>query len=274
MSKTIQWAHEYAKRGRAIFPVQPNGKAPLAGSNGLKDACSDPEQVEPRWRHREDCNIAIATGRMSAFFAVDIDPDSGGLGTITKLMDEHGPFPETTRVTTPRGGYHLYFNYPDHGEVGTGANVLGPGVDVRGDGGYVVCPPSSIDDRAYVFANDVPMADAPNWLLQLVMKVETEFAAPIIGQIADGERNVRLTSLAGTMRDRGCEAEEIMALIEVSNRLRCEPILFDRELRAIVKSVMKYEPGDAWYATGDAEDEQADKWVEAQSNMIGDWETD
>jgi hypothetical protein len=96
-------------------------------------------------------------------------------------------------------------------------------------------------------------------------------AAPVSTFIPDGQRNVALTSLAGTVRGRGCEADEILALLMVANQKRCRPPLPDREVRAIVQSVMRYQPDQAWWAVGDAQDAADDAWAEAQSSAIKEW---
>ena len=85
-------------------------------------------------------------------------------------------------------------------------------------------------------------------------------ADAILGPIAGGSRNTKLASLAGTVRRRGCEFEEIFALIRATNRLRCKPPLDEGEVRNIAKSVSGYRPEDAWRFEGDIADAAADAW--------------
>jgi Bifunctional DNA primase/polymerase, N-terminal len=73
---------------------------------------------------------------------LDVDADDGGLESLTKLEREGVPVPRTARTRTGGGGIHVYFRYPSETEIRNSAGLLGPGLDVRGEGGYVVVPPS------------------------------------------------------------------------------------------------------------------------------------
>lgn len=90
---------------------------------------------------------------------------------------------------------------------------------------------------------------------------ERRFAEPVVGAIEDGGRNVALTRIAGKMRDFGCGESGIYAMLSAENAERCDPPLTDPEVRAIIKSVMKYPPGKAWWAVGEAEDAAAEAWM-------------
>ncbi len=112
--------------------------------------------------------IGLATGARSGVFVVDLDvkPALGidGLESLAAL----GEMPPTRSVRTPTGGWHLYFRWPGF-KVQNSASKLGPGIDVRGDGGYVVLPDSPHKKGGrYEFFGDpeTPIADAPPWLLE------------------------------------------------------------------------------------------------------------
>lgn len=115
--------------------------------------------------------------------------------------------------------------------------------------------PGGVADVMAAFAVEPPAA-------------ERRFAEPVVGTISDGGRNVKLTSLAGTMRDRGCEGDEIYALLQVANEKRCDPPLRDGEVRRIVESVLRYPVGRAWWAASEAEDAAATAWAEAQDAAV------
>ena len=125
---------------------------------------------------RRRSNIAVATGRASGVFVLDVDPRSGGDESLAALVARYGPLPDTWQTLTPSQGVHWWFAWPGLPEGVTIGNVssgpegglLGPGLDVRGDGGYVVVPPSSRGVLgAYVWeASSIPgePAPAPEWV--------------------------------------------------------------------------------------------------------------
>jgi putative DNA primase/helicase len=117
------------------------GKHPRI-SGGCKAASNDPEVVHHWWSTWPDANIGIATGREAGIFVLDVDEKSGGPASLAELEARHGPLPATLRSTTGGGGFHLYFRYPADGRIPNSTSRVGPGLDVRGDGGYVVAPPS------------------------------------------------------------------------------------------------------------------------------------
>ena len=136
-------AMEYIKMGLAVFPLEERGKRPIT-RNGCKDATTDAAQVKAWWQQYPESNIGIATGsRSGGIFVIDLDVDEDrGIDGYHMLEDwqrENGRFPDTWTAITGRGGYHLYFKYDS--EVRNRAGII-DGVDIRGEGGYVVAPPS------------------------------------------------------------------------------------------------------------------------------------
>lgn len=130
--------------GWACFRLRPNSKLP-ATAHAFHDATTDSAQVVDEWTRHPDANVAIATGAVSGLVVIDVDP--GGDETIEALKRTIGPLPPTLVALTPRGA-HAYFRHPGV-EVRCSAGRLGPGVDVRADGGYVVAPPSRIHAAEY-----------------------------------------------------------------------------------------------------------------------------
>lgn len=136
-------AIEYAKKGFAVFPLKYRDKVPLT-RNGCKDATTDAAQIKAWWQKYPNANIGLATGSVSQNVFVidlDIDEDRGidGYHSLEDWQREHGDFPETWTAITGRGGYHLY--YRGNGKIKNRAGII-DGVDIRGNGGYVVAPPS------------------------------------------------------------------------------------------------------------------------------------
>ena len=119
---------------RPVNPCDHPGKHPCT-PNGVKDATNDRTIIKEWWRRWPDANIGIATGRTSGIFVLDVDGNAGK-ESLTELQAEHGRLPKTVTVQTGKGR-HRYFRC-DGARVGNSAGRLGKGIDVRGDGGYVV----------------------------------------------------------------------------------------------------------------------------------------
>ncbi|MDP8974102.1 MAG: bifunctional DNA primase/polymerase [Actinomycetota bacterium] len=134
-------ALSYARRGIPVFPCEPGGKRPLT-YNGFFDATTDIGRVKDWWDRWPDANVGVPTGKGSGLLVLDVDPRDGGPESLAALERENGPLPETARARTGGGGVHVFFRYPAEKEVRNSAGWLGPGLDVRGEGGYVVVPPS------------------------------------------------------------------------------------------------------------------------------------
>lgn len=150
-----------------------SGKHP-ATRNGLLAATTDESTLRTIWGNRRHLNVGIATGAVSGVFVVDIDGIEG-MESIRSLEATHGRLPTTYRVSTPRGGFHLYFKYPEKKVISV--NGKWKNVDVKGEGGYVVAPPSlHIRGKRYFIADEdkgLPIAEAPQWLLDEVCSVRT-----------------------------------------------------------------------------------------------------
>jgi hypothetical protein len=188
-----------------------------------------------------DANIGIATGGGRA--VLDIDLRNGGDGALASLEAAHGrELPGTAKVATGGGGWHHYFAAP----AGTRSRDLAPGVELKGEGSYVVAPPSlHASGREYVWIHDGERADAPAWLLEAGQQRRNGSAPPVEEAIPEGQRNSKLLSLAGSMRRRGMGPAEIEAALEVTNTQRCQPPLDADEVRRIAGSVQRYDPEES-----------------------------
>ncbi len=216
--------------------------------HGVLDATTDERVIRSWWGKWPDANIGLATGERSGIVVVDIDPRHGGNESLSTLIAEHGPLPETVEVLTGGGGRHLYFVSPNGGITNKGGIV--PGIDVRGSGGYVATVPSTHrSGRSYLWElssrpDEISIADLPDWLLTLIRT-----AGPSLPQITladtripEGQRNSRLASLGGAMRRRGAGLKAIEAGLVAENEDKCEPPLSEFEVLRIARSVARYEP--------------------------------
>lgn len=145
-------------------------KTPLT-PNGFKGATRFPRIIERWWSDWPNAAVGLPTGEKTGFFALDIDNKPGGANGfdwLSEMEAEHGPLPDTARVTSPNGGLHIYFKYV----VGTrNRGALGAGVDIRSEGGYVLAAGSTMaNGRSYKWETDTrEIADAPAWLLDLLL---------------------------------------------------------------------------------------------------------
>ncbi len=168
----LDHALRLAQDGIPIFPCKLNKQPYVAG--GFKAATTDPNQVRAWWSKWPDALIGMPTGAASGIAVLDLDlrqdedgnVTTDGLSLIQRVMDENGwKMPETVAVETPNGGFHGYFRHQSG--FSNSAGKIGNGIDTRGDGGYVIVPPSRLPDgRCYrnVSEPGLTPADAPEWL--------------------------------------------------------------------------------------------------------------
>ena len=157
-------ANVWAKRGMAVFPLQPRSKIPFPGTRGCKEATRDEKQIREWWTRTPDANIGIATG--NGLFVVDIDGEEAENWYINAL-GRHGGHPETLTTATARGWHMFYWS---KAKIPNSAGLIAPHVDVRGTGGYVVGAPSiHPDGHVYKLVSKAEIAEAPNWLVDLAL---------------------------------------------------------------------------------------------------------
>lgn len=178
-----------ASAGFRVFPLAPNTKVPaFKDQDWRKLATKDPDRVRRFWSEALsgdplDYNIGIATG--DGLMVLDVDNKDGKAGSraLESLELRLGDLPETFTVGTASGGDHLYFRLPPGVYVPNSAGKLGDGLDVRGDGGYVVAAWSEIAGRLYKVRKSLPIAPAPAAFIKLVsapLPAERDIAAPAI----------------------------------------------------------------------------------------------
>jgi len=263
-------ALRYVKRGWPVFPVHipvggecscgrpacPNkGKHPRT-AHGLTDATTDENTVSTWWEFDFRCsNVGIRTGQESGLVVLDVDPRHGGDESLRQLEAQYGPLPETPTVLSGGGGKHLYFQHPGF-YVRSGSNVLGVGLDIKGDGAAIVAPPSlHASGQQYRWARGKPpeqdqFSPLPAWLLELLRgphaqeerssKERTSLAAHVI---PEGQRNTVLTSVAGGIWRQGVTEETLVHALLSENDQRCVPPLPEEEVKRIAQSVARYPQG-------------------------------
>lgn len=224
------------------------------------------EQVEADFAHRPGANIGLATGAVSGVVVVDVDEKEGCSGGeyLQQLLDVYGPLPDTVEALTGGGGRHIYFQHPGF-PIRNRTGIL-PGLDFRGDGGYVLVPTSGhISGRAYEWEassrpDEVKPAPMPDWLVKLIAEPEgegglsgtkdaTEWAKLIVEGAPEGTRNDSATRLAGRLLRHGLMPSEALAWLQIWNRNLKAP-LTDDEIFRTVKSIAQREAGRRKGRTG------------------------
>jgi hypothetical protein len=258
-TKLGQHALKYAVRGHPVFPLYGirDGRCdcgnPDCGSpgkhprtvNGFKDTTSDPAQVREWWSRWPDANIGIPTGEASGLLVLDVDPRNGGDQSLSELLNRYGQLPSTLTQRTGSGGTHYIFRHQTG--VGSRANCPGAGLDIKGDGGYFIAQPSRhASGGQYQLINADPPADAPQWLIDLLLQSPRKSSTPKgKNRISKGERDNKLTSMAGSMVRAGFSEDAVLKALEVVNQQQCVEPLPDSQLIKIASSVSKYSSGTA-----------------------------
>jgi replicative DNA helicase len=241
------FAHAYATKGWQSFPLKPREKVPIVKWADV--ATCDTKMLNGWFDNYPDSNIGIACGKRSGIIAIDIDAAHGGFDSLTELIGQHGALPQTPTSKTGNGGEHILFKHPGV-EIRNSAGKLGKGIDIRGDGGYIVAPPS-VHPNGNVYEwvirpSEVELADMPEWMVELLREPEKPREKEQVEEatIVEGGRNDYLTKMAGAMRRKGFSEDAIFSALQIDNREKCRPPLSDGEVLQISKSVMRYTAED------------------------------
>ena len=266
----------YLKKDWSIIPahnIRPNGecscgrphcanpgKHPRIPWSPYQTDRADESVAAVWWKRWPQANIAIVTGTISGLVVLDIDTARGGAESLYELEQEHGPLPDTPTVLTGGGGCHYYFAHPGANRTISGGSGFRPGVDLRGDGGIVIAPPSShASGRTYAWEvsahfEDVPLAPLPplvEWLIErrphvLGEDVNTRSSTfdieKVLEQpIPEGERNGSLAQIAGWFASRGDGATVVYTTLSSVNARLCKPPLPEQEVKTIARSICRRE---------------------------------
>jgi len=236
-------------KGRKIFPCKSNGKRPLT-LHGHKDASSDVGVIKTWWSNYPDANIGLCTGKDADLIVVDVDVknSAGGIESLQELEAEFEKL-DTLIATTPSGGFHYYFSFPK--DVDAIACMVGfrKGIDIRADGGYVIAPGSSINNKLYEFEDiDKEIAQLPLWLLDLLTNKETNNSSIDVREtifgVNEGSRNVSLFKLSCRLRGQDVDYEDAKEQVLSANN-NCNPPLRKAEaLKCLNNAYNSYQPNN------------------------------
>lgn len=248
----------WAARGFRVFPLPPGANGPPLWEAWPTLATNDPAQITAWWTdaltgYHQPHNVGVCT---TGLCVVDLDNKKGKQGQ--REYEALGGAFDTLTVRTPTGGYHLYYKPPR--PVPNSADRIAPGVDVRGENGYVVAPGSTRPDGAYELLFDAPLAEPPPWLLDVagapatvtrgaVPAVELDTPSALAAAAAwlasappavEGlGGDARTYQVACEVRDRGVSAPRALELLLSWNE-RCAPPWPIEELRAKVENAYAY----------------------------------
>lgn len=165
----LKSALELLRRGWSVVQAAERSRQPLV--RWQHDQKTQPSETDLRaWHSRwPRANLAVVTGYVSGIVVLDVDPGHGGEESLARLVHEHRCLPPTVEAITGDGGCHLYFQHPGlevRNPVG-----LAPGLDIRGDGGVIIVPPS-IHPSGNLYRwrkghapDEISLAPLPHWLL-------------------------------------------------------------------------------------------------------------
>lgn len=244
MPSLLQAALRYRALGLSVIPIDPHSKLPIVKWRAYQERLPLTKEIRQWWTDRPDANVAIITGRISGLVVVDVDVKGGA--DVAREMADSG-----TKVIarTGGGGAHLFYAYPKDAErVGNRANVR-LGVDVRGDGGYVVAAPSiHSSGKPYKWTKPFTRASlgrlkaAPSWTSEppneSVSVGTTRWLEEAYDGVSSGSRNSTATRLAGYYIKKEIPPDVVRRMLSDWNS-RNEPPLTPRELDVIVDSVHK-----------------------------------
>ena len=230
------------------WPIIPVGKdkRPLT-IHGSKDATCDERTIRDWFTNPKTyVGIGLATGKVSGIAVLDIDLSKESCAESVEILKSHFNFtPSAVRSKTGSGGEHHFYAIPEGVSVKNAVLLHGlQGIDVRGNGGYVVVPPSENMSGVYEWMPgcspfDVALPPVPDFMRapKTVISISTKVQAG-----ANGGRNNFLTREAGRMRAAGMEYAELLEALRRKNRTECAPPLQDDEVRKIAESISKYPP--------------------------------
>jgi putative DNA primase/helicase len=180
-SVMVQWALHYAARGWTTFPLDGETKISHTrrGEHGPErwGATKDDTTIRTRFAAYPDAGIGIPTGCENGFWVTETDTKNGkdGEGELAKLIAKHGPLPATYRTRSPSGSIHYYWQHPGPDYyITSSSNKVASGIDVKGDAGMVVAPPTARDGKRYEILDNLPIAFAPEWLRANVVRKITD----------------------------------------------------------------------------------------------------
>jgi len=243
---------KYYDMGLAPIPVIPKDKRPAIEWKKYQKRMPSYEKCSTWAEKSPDGNIGTVTGAVSRIFVVDFDkkkPGEEGIDGIDYFNTIKSQIPKTPVAETGGGGLHVFFRHPGK-NIPTKARIWkNVCVDIRGDGGFIVLPPSIHSSGGKyswrISPDNIEFAEAPQWLLDKIFSDdEAQNQTNITDTIQEGQRNNTLFKLASSLRSQGFSEDTILKQLKITNKKYCNPPLPEKEVQIIAGQVGKYEPGN------------------------------
>ncbi len=263
LGKAAEW---YGAKGYPVFPLHSADGGRCSCGNAACEAPGKhprimqwPESattaeafIKAWWRRWPEANIGLVTGAPSRLVVLDVDPRHGGQVSLDELESAYGSLPVAPEAETGGGGRHVFFKHPEF-HVPNSAGTLGAGLDVRGDGGYIVAPPSiHASGRPYAWEGShhlahVEPAPLPTWLVERLTSTQpkvrtgkgstTSLIELVICRVPEGQRNTTLARLAGHLFRHRVDPYVAFGLLRSWNQQSCQPPLTEAEMMRTIDSI-------------------------------------
>ncbi len=247
----LETAKYFAAMGIRVFRLKKDGKTP-AFTGWQIEATTDVNQLEV-WFLDEKFNVGLMTGERSGLNVIDVD-NKNGVDGRKSLIERYGNIATEKPILqfkTPSGGYHIPVKWTPDTEVSIGSKVCGlDGVDIRGNGGYIVAPSSTIDIDGEIKSyqiNDIalPMTEPVGWIKSLLCDFKenkrTERFNPteVMQGLKEGQRNDTLFKYACHLRQHGFDKGFVTGFILQAAKL-CTPVFSENEAMQVIASAFSY----------------------------------
>lgn len=239
MNKLYSKAFEYSVRGYSVMPLMKDKRPLLKSWKALQSRAATEDEIEKWWEKYPEANVGIITGEVSGITVIDIDDPKAT--PISK-------FPETLTVKTPSGGFHLYYAYAKGFSISANAYPQYPHVDIRGDGGFVVAPPSHCEytkndkkiSGGYTVVKNLPLAPFP---VKLFAKGSNHKPLSSLLGVTTGGRNDSIAAFIGKLLHASPVKEwttDVWPAVQRANKTYTPP-LPESELKTTFESIVKKE---------------------------------
>ncbi|MFT5294991.1 MAG: hypothetical protein ACI9YH_001001 [Colwellia sp.] len=248
----LAYAKIFAAMGFLVFRIRKNGKTPA--HIGWQNEATTDDITLTEWFENDEYNVGLITGKASGFNVIDVDIKDGKDGRIS-LHEYFGDISSDAKALsfkTTTGGYHIPVKWTPETDVSNGAEVLGlKGIDIRGNGGYIVAPSSSLtinSEIKFYKANDLlhPLLTPSGWIKELLVqhknkRNERQLFDPteVMTGIKSGKRNTVLFTYACHLRNRGFDQGMISGFVLQAAKLCIPPFPID-EARQVIASAFEY----------------------------------
>ncbi len=247
-NQTLKTALSLSSIGFSVMPAQ--GKQPIGAWQDYQHKLKTAGELERDFQNYTSANLGIITGEISKIFVLDIDRIEGE-ESLSKLENQYAPLPPSVEVITGGDGRHIYFQYPQDREVKNSAGKIGHKLDIRGNGGFVICPPSiHKSGKQYHWSVDCTenISPAPEWLLSLTTTplnsqniTSNHEWLKLVHGACEGSRNESIARLSGLLLRRYIDPHLTLELCLAWNESRCEPPLSNEEIKQTVNSIAGIE---------------------------------